>query len=171
MIRMILLSLRSDFTHVLHQHLLGFRQRSRNCHHCAFPPQLLSRYELTVLLRECHASTAICPPVYLSTYLSLFPLMCYHCTVNLEPVSTFKPSFACSPSVTPPFLGVTAPFNLNFTDTTWYTITPSICYPNRHSYDVLRHSAREHGICYSCKFEKLMIRRIIDIQNEVKFCI
>jgi len=33
------------------------------------------------------------------------------------------------------------------------------------------HSAREHGICYSCKFEKLIIPRIIDIQNEVKFCI
>ena len=35
----------------------------------------------------------------------------------------------------------------------------------------VRHSAREHGICYSYKFEKLIIRRIINIENEVKFCI
>ena len=33
------------------------------------------------------------------------------------------------------------------------------------------HSAREHGICYSYKFEKLTIRRIINIKNGVKFCI
>ena len=35
----------------------------------------------------------------------------------------------------------------------------------------LRHAARWHQICYSSKFETLIIRRIMNIEYGVKFCI
>ena len=51
----------------------------------------------------------------------------------------------------------------------WFVRLPDCLSPRRCAR--LRHTAREHEICYSCKFEKLIIRRIINIENEIKFCI